>query len=150
MIPALFARNSGARLLVLLFLSMGVHAQQRRGAFDSRPILVTPEHQEAVERGLDWLAAHQNMDGSWTAQIGYKLNSDYRMTGESGHVGVTALSCMAFLAGGHLPGRGTHGDAVEAGLDFVLNAVKEDGYVTHGGTRMYSHAFATLFLAEIF
>jgi hypothetical protein len=28
--------------------------------------------------------------------------------------------------------------------------VQEDGYITYGGTRMYDHAFATLFLAEVY
>jgi hypothetical protein len=65
-------------------------------------------------------------------------------------VGVTALAGMAFLAGGNLPGRGQHGDTVAACLDFVLSCVQEDGYITAGGTRMYSHAFASLFLAEIY
>jgi hypothetical protein len=31
----------------------------------------------------------------------------------------------------------------------VLDCVQEDGYITHAGTRMYDHAFATLFLAEV-
>lgn len=114
-------------------------------------IVVTPEQARAVERGLEWLAAHQNENGSWTAKIGYKLNSDYQFTAsDSGHVGVTALACMAFMAGGHLPGQGKYGDVVDGGVRFVLNAVQDDGYITYGGTRMYTHAIATLFLAEIY
>jgi hypothetical protein len=111
----------------------------------SATIVVTPEHQQAVERGLAWLASHQAADGSWIAKIGYKLNNDYNHTSEDrGHLGVTALACMAFLAGGHLPGRGTYGPNVERGLDFVLSCVQEDGYITRSGSRMYDHAFATL------
>jgi hypothetical protein len=113
-------------------------------------VAVTAEQSQAVDRGLAWLAAHQADDGSWVAKIGYKLNTDYKYTDDArGHVGVTALACMAFLAGGHLPGRGQYGNVVERGLDFVLNCVQEDGYITHAGSRMYSHAFATLFLAEV-
>ncbi len=122
----------------------------QESGYESMPIVVTDGQREAVERGLVWLAAHQNADGSWPGKIGYKLNSDYRQTGEGGHVAVTSLACMAFLAGGHLPGRGEYGDVVERGLSFVLQTAQEDGYITHGGTRMYSHAFATLFLAEIY
>jgi squalene cyclase len=115
------------------------------------PIDITPAQARAVERGLAWLAANQNADGSWTAKIGYKLNNDYNFTSEdNGHVGVTALACMAFLAGGHLPGRGPYGDRVERGLGFILDSVQEDGYITRHRTRMYSHAFATLFLAEVY
>ena len=115
------------------------------------PITVTPEHAEAVERGLAWLARHQNPNGSWSAKVGFKLNTGYEVTAsDRGHVGVTALAGMAFLAGGHLPGRGEHGATVADCLDYVLSCVQEDGYITAGGTRMYSHAFATLFLAEIY
>jgi hypothetical protein len=113
-------------------------------------VVVTPEQEAAVERGLAWLAANQSADGSWPGKIGYKLNSNYNVTAsDRGHLGVTALACMAFLAGGHLPGRGAYGPVVERGLAFVLSCVQDDGYITHSGTRMYDHAFATLFLAEI-
>ncbi len=125
-------------------------ARQESTAFTDGPIVVTPEQQGAVERGLRWLADHQNADGSWNGKVGYKLNSDYRTTADGAHVGVTSLACMAFLAGGHLPGRGEYGDVVERGLSSVLAAAQEDGYITSNGTRMYSHAFATLFLAEIY
>jgi squalene cyclase len=117
----------------------------------ANPIDITPQQARAVEQGLAWLAANQNADGSWTAKIGYKLNNDYNFTSTTnGHVGVTALACMAFLAGGNLPGRGPYGDNVERGLGFILDSVQEDGYITRHRTRMYSHAFATLFLAEVY
>ena len=131
----------------------GTGGAQERPGHDSRPIIVTPEQSLAVEAGLAWLADHQAPapnGGYWHSKIGYKLNSDYRETGDDAHVGVTSLACMAFLAGGHLPGRGRYGDAVERGVEFVLSCAQDDGYITHAGTRMYSHAFATLFLAEIY
>ncbi len=140
----------GFLLSILAAHSSATQEAPGRLNFESMPIIVTDDHRQAVERGLDWLAEHQNPDGSWSAKIGYKLNSEYRNTGEGPHVGVTALACMAFLAGGHLPARGEYGPVVERGLGFVLKAAKNDGYITHGGTRMYSHAFATLFLAEIY
>jgi hypothetical protein len=125
-------------------------ARQPAPSRDDDMIVVTPEHAAAVERGLAWLAENQEPNGSWAAKIGYKLHTDYKYTRDNAsHVGVTALAGMAFLAGGHLPGRGTYGSNVERALDFVLSAVQDDGYVTHAGSRMYSHAFATLFLAEI-
>ncbi|MCP3918687.1 MAG: terpene cyclase/mutase family protein [bacterium] len=127
-------------------------AQRQRRGDDAGPLVkITAEQEQAVERGLRWLQDHQNPNGSWTAKIGFKLNSSYRYTAEGkGHVGVTALAGMAFLAGGHLPGRGKYGDVVDNCLKFVLSCVQDDGYITYQGTRMYSHAFATLFLAEIY
>jgi squalene cyclase len=120
-------------------------------ASSDAPVTVTAEQERAVDEGLRWLAEHQNEDGSWTAKIGYKLNNDYNFTSENnGHVGVTALGCMAFLAGGNQPGRGPHAASIERGLEFILASVQEDGYITRHRTRMYSHAFATLFLAEVY
>ncbi len=115
------------------------------------PVAITPEQMRAVDRGLAWLASNQNSDGSWSADIGFKLNQGYQATAaDKPHVGVTSLACMAFLAGGNLPGRGKYGPVVERGLNFVLSCVQDDGYVTKSGTRMYDHAFATLFLAEVY
>ena len=115
-------------------------------------------NRRAVERGLELLVREQNADGSWHTNVGFKLNSSYQVTNSveeqqirgGGHVGVTALACMAFMAGGNLPGRGKYGRNIEEGLEYILSRVKEDGYITDNGTRMYSHAFATLFLAEIY
>ncbi len=136
---------------LVLGLCSAHSSAQAPSARDDGLVVVTPEHSSAVDRGLAWLSEHQNPDGSWSAKIGYKLNTDYEHTREAApHVGVTALSAMAFLAGGHLPGRGARGPVVERALDFVLGCVQEDGYITFAGTRMYSHAFATLFLAEVF
>ena len=119
--------------------------------FDDERDLVTSAQREAVERGLAWLAKEQHADGSWHALVGYKLNEDYPFTArDRGHIGVTALAGMAFLAGGPLPGRGEYGPNIERALDYILAKVREDGYCTASGSRMYSHAFATLFLAEIY
>ena len=102
----------------------------------------------AVDKGLAYLAKTQNPDGSWTCKIGYKLNESFM--GEAGeNVAATALAGMAFLAGGSVPGRGRYGEAAAKALDFILSCSRpEDGYITHQGSRMYEHAFATLFLAE--
>ncbi|MBK7874782.1 MAG: terpene cyclase/mutase family protein [Planctomycetes bacterium] len=128
----------------------GALAQARDPDTGAAAVVVTEEQRAAVEKGLAWLAAHQSADGSWTAHVGYKKYDDFAVTAENkGHLGVTALACMAFLAGGHLPGRGAYGPVVEKGLEFVLSCVQEDGYIARGGSRMYDHAFATLFLAEI-
>ena len=103
----------------------------------------------AVERGLDYLKSNQQPDGSWREVVGRKVHMDYQ--GKMGkHVGVTALACMAFVSNGSLPGRGRYGEQVEKGLDFVLKSVQQNGFITHSNSRMYSHAFATLFLAEIY
>ncbi len=122
----------------------------RRGSSNEQ--LIDTQLREAVARGHAWLAAHQHKDGYWAELVGYKLNTDYNALEDRPrpHVGVTALALMSFLAGGHLPDRGKYGKELSRGLDFVLSASQDDGQIQLFGTRMYSHAFATLFLAEVY
>ncbi|MGE3171036.1 MAG: prenyltransferase/squalene oxidase repeat-containing protein [Planctomycetota bacterium] len=115
----------------------------------------------AADRGLDWLRACQGKGGAWTGIVGHKMQDDYyeldigmpvpmqRDRGQ-GHLGVTALCGMAFLAAGDLPDRGAHGQTVQRTIDYVTRCCEDTGLLTDAGTRMYSHAFATLFLAECY
>jgi Prenyltransferase and squalene oxidase repeat len=106
--------------------------------------LVTPAAQQAIDRGLAFLAAQQDPhDGSIGSGSNYAKN-----------VAVTSLAGMAFLAAGHSPGRGEYGEVVDRALGFVLSRAKPNGYIvddrftSHGP--MYGHGFATLFLAEAY
>jgi hypothetical protein len=66
---------------------------------------------------------------------------------------VTALAGMAFLSNGSLPNEGTRQRycvAVRRALDFIMDHCEPNGFITAHGSRMYSHAFATLFLAEAY
>ncbi len=144
--------------LLVAGLSGPVSAQVRQSEDADKLWEVTPAARMSIQRGLAYLAATQNSDGSWPCDIGFKLNEDYMVTSSvadqqrtgGGHVGVTGLAGIAFIAGGHFPGRGQFGRHVERAIDYVLSQVKEDGYITDNGSRMYSHAFATLFLAEVY
>jgi len=112
---------------------------------------ITPASVAAVDRALAFLAESQNSDGSWTADVGFKLNQAYEITADSQHhVGVTALAGLAYLAAGNLPGRGIYGDVIARATDFVLDCVNDEGFIAAHDTRMYSHAFGTLFLAEVY
>lgn len=112
---------------------------------------VTRESYRAAQDGLEFLAARQNADGSWSANVGFKLNQDYEVIEErKSHVGVTALAGIAFLSGGHLPERGRYAANIEACINFIVGSVRDTGFITKHNTRMYSHAFATLFLAEVY
>ncbi len=106
---------------------------------------------EAAEKGLKVLASSQLPNGSWAADVGYKLDNGYQVWEEdASHIGVTALAGMAFLAGGHVPERGPYGEIVSKTIKYILSEIKQDGFITSNETRMYSHAFATLFLAEVY
>ncbi len=105
--------------------------------------LVTPQTQQAIERGLAWLAKRQHADGAFGSGAGFGRN-----------VAVTALSGIALLASGSTPGRGPHGEHVNRAIDFVMSMSKPNGLIhvkeqdSYGP--MYGHGFATLFLAEVY
>jgi hypothetical protein len=123
----------------------GAAAKPGRGEIAAQPNQVrgdeiTPQQRASVEKGLDWLAAHQQPDGS------------YGGGGLGRHAGITALAGIAFMQAGNLPGRGKYGDNVQRALNFVLASSQESGLIasdqTHGP--MYGHGFATLFLGEVY
>jgi hypothetical protein len=106
--------------------------------------LITMEAQKAIDEGLAYLAKNQAKDGSWG-------------TGQhAGNVGITSLAALAFLAAGHQPGQGPYGDKITKAIKYVLDHEDRDvpgllnnrKATSHGP--MYSHGFATLFLAEVY
>ncbi|MBI1324317.1 prenyltransferase [bacterium] len=104
--------------------------------------MVTPNVERAVTNGLDWLAKQQAPDGSFGS-------GTYR-----GNLAVTSLAGLAFMANGSSPGRGPYGTQIERALGYIMENVQPGGFIavrgesTHGP--MYSHGFATLFLAEAY
>ncbi len=99
--------------------------------------------QEAIDMGLAYLARSQHADGSFGTQQ------------HRGNVAITSLAGLAFMAGGHQPGRGRYGRHVSNALRFVLDqerVAERPGFlhnrtaILHGP--MYGHGFGALFLAE--
>ncbi|VTS03957.1 prenyltransferase/squalene oxidase repeat-containing protein [Tuwongella immobilis] len=111
----------------------------------SNDALMTPEAERAVERGLSFLATTQADDGSFGDRQLYR-----------GNVSVTSLAALAFMAGGHQPGRGRYGSNVLRALQFVLSKEQRQpaGFLHNPigpqQLQMYSHGFGTLFLAEVY
>jgi Prenyltransferase and squalene oxidase repeat len=107
--------------------------------------MVTPEAQQAIDRGLAYLGGTQNRDGSFGERQQY-----------SGNIAVTSLAGLAFMAGGHHAARGVYGTCVLRALEFVLGKEQRlpAGFLhNQTGPRqgpMYSHGFGTLFLAEAY
>jgi hypothetical protein len=109
--------------------------------------MITPDAQNAIDRGLVYLQAHQHPDGSWGDRTTY-----------AGNVAIVSLAGLAFMAGGHQPGRGKYGKVVEKALEYVMSKEAKDmnhtpGYLCHNSTQfggMYSHGFGTLFLGEAY
>jgi hypothetical protein len=108
---------------------------------------ITPESQRALERGLDWLARNQGPQGNWG----------------SNDLGLVALGALAFLADGHMPGRGKYGENVDRALDYLLRHAKPVGepdatghpplYLLNKadpGRDMYNHGLATFVLGQAY
>jgi hypothetical protein len=101
---------------------------------------MTPELDAAVAKGLAWLATQQTADGAYGA-------------GRYGrNVAITALAGLAFMADGHLPGRGKYGENVRKCAEFILSNCNETGLIATDAANgpMYGHGFATLFLGEVY
>src|SRR5689334_12564618 len=70
--------------------------------------VVPPEVEQAVDRGLDWLARNQKPDGSF-------------LQGGGSTTAVPSLAVMAFLARGHTPGQGKYGEVLNKAIDYVVS-----------------------------
>jgi hypothetical protein len=112
-----------AAIMLAIFTLSGASAA-------AESITLTPE--SAIEKGLQALVKLQQADGS---------------IGEG--AGITALSGMALLSGGHTPTRGRMHEASARALKYVMGSQdKLTGYLGGEMGNMYAHGFAALYLAE--
>jgi hypothetical protein len=100
---------------------------------------VPPEVEQAVDRGLEWLARNQRPDGSF-------------VQGGGSTTAVPSLAIMAFLARGHTPGQGPYGDVLNKGIDYVIGTQKENGVLSAANNTavMYEHGISTSMLGEVY
>lgn len=131
---------AGCLMMLFAVACPAVARARDAGAAPAQFVEITPQSRRAVKRGLMKLATLQDTDGGFTTSRFGK------------HAGITALACLAFMADGHVPGRGTHGEAVRRGLEFTLRHCQETGLIAAGTSHgpMYGHGFATLFLGEVY
>ena len=127
--------------------AMAQHGQLPDGS-QSRG-MINGATQEAIDRGLAYLEGQQYADGSFGTRP------------HRGNVAITSLGGLAFMAGGHQPGRGRFGHAVTKAIEFLVSLEERPGNTPPGylfnpnpqlmqNGPMYGHGFATLFLAEAY
>lgn len=126
--------------LVLFVPTLVARAQESAPDATAGPMIRPAE--ESIERGLAYLAAKQNENGTFqTNQFG-------------NNPAIVGLGGMAFLASGSAPDRGPYGKEVTRAIDYLLSITRGDGFIvpSDGGSHgpMYGHGFATLFLAEVY
>jgi hypothetical protein len=130
----------------------------------------SPATESAVEAALQWLARHQEADGSWD---GMKYGNCGH--GNAGDLGLTGLATLAYLGAGYTHKTGKFKDTVDKALKFMLAAQHKDPekdkkilgaiYFTEGqrdkfktkceswwvwGSYGYNHAICGLALAEAY
>jgi len=105
----------------------------------------------AVERGLEWLALHQAVDGSWQFDLSScHCNGACRDPGTlSSSTASTAIALLPFLGAGHTHVEGRHQQTVSRGIYYLLSRMQQ---TPRGGDfcegTMYGHGVTTLVLAE--
>jgi hypothetical protein len=106
-----------------------LHAQERGKPKDAV--------EQSVDRALVFLKNMQDPDGPWLS-AGQKSPA------------VTALSLMAFLSAGHVPGERPYAESLDKGIRWIVKAQQPDGlFAGDGGVDMYHHGICTLLLAEV-
>jgi hypothetical protein len=125
-------------VLGIWFAFEPVAGGQEKKPADKKRQNLTEEVAAAREKGLDWLTKNQAGDGSW---------------GKSYTIGITSMSCLAYLSASDEPFTGDRGRALVKGLQFLLAKQKDGMFPTQGqGVRTWIHGqgFATLALAEAY
>ena len=96
-----------------------------------------PACEEAVVKGLRWLKANQNSDGSWSGQSS---------------VAMTGLALLAYFGHCETPASDEFGDSCLKGILYLVNiGMKNDGKLADNFTAnhwSYEHGIATYALAE--
>ena len=109
----------------------------------SLPPLVTPETQDAIDLGLEYLARMQSRDGAW------------RHSGSWGGrypTAMTALSGLTMLANGNTATQGKYAQNVSRAANFLLASAQPSGLIAReeeSGSSMHGHGFAMLFLGQL-
>jgi hypothetical protein len=104
----------------------------------------TPECEEAVKKGLQWLKANQNADGSWSISANGTANTS----------AMTGLALLAYFGHCETPMSEEFGESCLKGIVYLVDmGVKNKGVLTPdvaSGTQssVYEHAIATYALGE--
>lgn len=121
------------------------------GAAPAPAGLVGPETEEAIERGLAYLAARQKADGSWSLQGHGEpvlLRSD---------TAATALCILAFQGAGYTHLKHQHADTVAKAVNYLKKNQRRDGDLFRSedlesnlNVWLYSHSIAALAICEAY
>ena len=110
-----------------------------------------PQTEEAIDRGLAFLARYQAPDGGWSLQ---GFPEDAQLATDTA---ATALAVIAFQGAGYNHREHQYKDVVRGGLDFLVKSQKENGDLfvpldddSNRSVWLYSHSLAALALCEAY
>jgi hypothetical protein len=115
------------------------------------------ETEQAVRRGLKWLAEHQHADGRWSLHQLDPPEKKLPATGGAGSTqsdtAATGLGLLPFLASGHTQAAGEYQAVVGRAIEWLIARQKPDGNLFDDPPSiafMYAHAIATIALCEAY
>jgi hypothetical protein len=111
--------------------------------------------ERTIAAALDWLARHQDADGSWSIMHNTKKCTDQTCTGggsAKASVGATGLALLPFLAAGKShTAKGEHQATILRGLQYLVRIEKPNGALSaSSGHEMYEHGIATMALCDAY
>jgi TPR repeat protein len=100
---------------------------------------------DAISRGLEWLEANQDDDGSWGAndkRSGLPFSTDKNA--------MTGMALLCFLGHGQLQDSPEYGTTVRRAIESLISTPPEDSGITQGNRGSYSHPIRTYALCEAY
>ena len=130
-------------MLIIFAILIGLMPMTAVCAEELLPKFVNAPTQNAIKKGLDYLAKNQVEDGHFAVADG----DQYSVT-------MTSLAGMAFLANGNTPSRGAYAENVRRAERFVMESALPNGLICTpneaNGRPMYGHGFSLLFLSSVY
>ncbi len=110
--------------------------------------------ERAVGGGLNWLARHQNPDGSWSFDGHSRHCKDSSCTCDgknASSAGATAFALLPYLAAGQThKSKGPYQKTIADGIEYMGRIAKPDGNLQAGVQSMYAQGVATIVLCEAY
>lgn len=104
--------------------------------------------ESAVDRALEWLAYHQEADGSWSLERDQSFPALKGISRSIGDVAATGYALLAFLGAGHTDKMGKYKENVKRGLGWIIEQLKDNNRWNSGYQSNYSQGIGTMALAE--
>ncbi len=131
-----------------------------REAFRSRNqpsrAAAAPDTEESIELGLAFLARYQQDDGSWTLG-GFDMDRSDRANMISSDTAATGLALLAFQGAGYHHKEFKYAIRLQNAISWLVENQSPEGELYRAGdensnrfARLYSHAIATIALAEAY